>query len=813
MLQLKTEFKAALRFSRMRFSFVMIVVVAFAAASGITASLAQAFTASDVPPDFDVTVDEVSSAEVASAPKSQSALTPRIVGGQEVVEAYSWMVSLQVRTARALRDYQHICGGVLIDPYTVLTAAHCVVDLHEEDVRLVIGQRDISRVPVDSLRSVSEFVVHPLYNRNTFDNDLAVLRMIEPVTREQSIALPLVPPGDLAPGETLNDLSGDRQLQSVFDSRVLPESGFVYRILGWGATQSSLPEEATVASVLQEANIDVFTRQACENSQNLNATTFCAGALDGTVDSCVGDSGGPLIRVVPPSIAQPFEQYELMGLVSYGNGTRCGVEGVLGFYTDVQKFLAFINGVTQGRDHWVPFRWAGLNHTSRAIVPINNYSNQMQYFGVWSGDYADGVSLQANDCEQAQLGPGQGCSLIYGLTPTALGQGTVSTTLTYATQTPLGENIGAEKRLMGQVNVLPVLDVTEAFNLVGSQWFSGGDAPWRVTEDSFAYLPASLRSGEIGDGEVSVLQGYIDGPTDLEVYVLVESEHGFDQLVVFVDDVEQLRLSGAEGSGAGVWQRLSGLTVPAQGAILRFEYRKDASQSVGRDAAWIDIRGAGDTVDRRLLAGDTAAVNAGNQGSDGGSMSVSWVLSLVLLGMRRRWIRRHSMGLRMRLPSVSLRNMVMIGAVSMVGFGCAGHTAEVKTAQSTSNTQTEQAGKMAKAQSGSQSKSTAAQAVSEPLYSKRFAHDKLIVQVRTLGCTQAGSFRLVRAENKPGWYTVERVHPDYCRRAPMIMSVTLPVPEHILREIKGSDHPTQMRLTNIEVPSVGLPIIPPVVNP
>ena len=92
----------------------------------------------------------------------------RIVGGERVtnVETWPWMVSLR-------QWGHHICGGTLISLSHVLTAAHCIP---RDGLSIAIGL-----IPAARLRSVREVFLHPGWNFDTMQNDVAVMLLEEPL--------------------------------------------------------------------------------------------------------------------------------------------------------------------------------------------------------------------------------------------------------------------------------------------------------------------------------------------------------------------------------------------------------------------------------------------------------------------------------------------------------------------------------------------------------------------------------------------------------------------------------------------------------
>merc|ERR1719239_831266 len=110
-----------------------------------------------------------------------SRISPKIVGGSETeIDKYPWQVSLRACTSPD--SCKHVCGGSLISPYWVLTAAHCTMNTIAENLTVVMGTSVSDESDDGQKYSVTRVVQHPSYCiGETPYSDLALLQLSEPV--------------------------------------------------------------------------------------------------------------------------------------------------------------------------------------------------------------------------------------------------------------------------------------------------------------------------------------------------------------------------------------------------------------------------------------------------------------------------------------------------------------------------------------------------------------------------------------------------------------------------------------------------------
>lgn len=239
----------------------------------------------------------------------------RVVGGSATsIESWPWQAGLTRSPTRYGGDaYQRqICGGSVVAPTIVITAAHCVYDseaggfVDPHDFGVVTGRTFLSSDEGQEIAVANFFVPVdaggvPLYDEEASRWDVALLKLAS-----SSDATPIAIAGPEESG--------------------LWEAGRTAFVTGWGQLGST----GGYPNGLQAAQVPIVADSACDSPGSWRglfdlATMVCAGHLAGGADTCGGDSGGPL--VVPAADGS----FRLVGNTSFG-GQECGAPGVVGVY-------------------------------------------------------------------------------------------------------------------------------------------------------------------------------------------------------------------------------------------------------------------------------------------------------------------------------------------------------------------------------------------------------------------------------------------------------------------------------------------------
>ncbi|XP_041270929.1 serine protease 57 [Onychostruthus taczanowskii] len=239
----------------------------------------------------------------------------QIIGGKAAApHSRPFMASIQM-------DGEHVCGGFLVWPKWVMTAAHCFIPRLSPSVRVVLGAQRLQE-PEESQQifSVVESIAHPLYNLRAADNDIRLLRLNRSATLNKyvkRIRLPS-PHIDLKPGT-------------------------VCSVMGWGDT-SNFGDQPTE---LMETNTTIVKRNLCRTlwRGKVSANMLCGASRDTTLQGvCTGDSGGPLV----------FKD-KVHGIVSF-SGERCGDRRFPDIYTKISNYIDWVHHVVRRfrpREGWL----------------------------------------------------------------------------------------------------------------------------------------------------------------------------------------------------------------------------------------------------------------------------------------------------------------------------------------------------------------------------------------------------------------------------------------------------------------------------
>jgi len=234
----------------------------------------------------------------------------KIVGGQEaIIGAYPWMVAL-VSSRNTNANSGQFCGGTLIRPDWVLTAAHCVVDSTASRIDLVLGRHNLSDSAVGERIAAKKIIVHNLYDASNQINDIALVQLETPSTQ------------------------ANVQLIDA-NTEELSNPGSEATVIGYGLMKE---QAMSGPGKLYNVNVPVVTNDNCKiayGDDSIIDSMICAGYPEGGKDSCQGDSGGPLVVFNSDKVAQ------LTGIVSWGNG--CARPKFYGVYTRVSAFTDWID--------------------------------------------------------------------------------------------------------------------------------------------------------------------------------------------------------------------------------------------------------------------------------------------------------------------------------------------------------------------------------------------------------------------------------------------------------------------------------------
>uniref|UniRef100_F6Y1Q1 Protease, serine, 1 (trypsin 1), gene 2 n=1 Tax=Xenopus tropicalis TaxID=8364 RepID=F6Y1Q1_XENTR len=226
----------------------------------------------------------------------------KIVGGYECTpHSQPWQVYFT-------QENQVFCGGSLVTPRWIISAAHC----YRTPKTLVahLGDHDLTKEEgTEQHIQVENIYKHFSYKDNDVDHDIMLVKLAKPAQYNQYV-------------------------QPIPVARSCPREGTECLVSGYGNMRSDNIGE--FPDRLQCVDVPVLSDSSCKASYRglFTENMFCAGFLEGGKDSCQVDSGGPLVC-----------NGELYGVVSWGQG--CAERNAPGVYAKVCNYLGWVQDIIE----------------------------------------------------------------------------------------------------------------------------------------------------------------------------------------------------------------------------------------------------------------------------------------------------------------------------------------------------------------------------------------------------------------------------------------------------------------------------------
>ena len=283
---------------------------------------------------------EASHVKVENAKRSRNIFETRIVGGEQSEPGeFPFFVDCKG------------CGGILIAPGVVLSAAHCFPEFVSE---VIVGAYEFGQETYGAVEvNVADYESHPQYDDESLDNDFALYRLEKEVNIKTDITL------------------------LVNSEYKVPSVGQPVTVIGMGM----LYEEGPADNYLRDVEVLAIDEKVCNGRKGYGGLVnddvmFCAGVEGGGQDACSGDSGGPLIL-------KSGNIHLLVGIVSWGYG--CAQAEYPGVYARVSSSYNWIK--TTVCDDWrmnAEFCSGGLAPTQApdptpAPTPLTCSNDEMKF--------------------------------------------------------------------------------------------------------------------------------------------------------------------------------------------------------------------------------------------------------------------------------------------------------------------------------------------------------------------------------------------------------------------------------------------------
>ncbi|KAG7333970.1 hypothetical protein KOW79_002377 [Hemibagrus wyckioides] len=242
----------------------------------------------------------------------------KIIGGlRAAIESQPWLASI-------FQGNTFSCGGTLISPCWVLSAAHCFPlgkRTRKEEYSVYLGKDATNKTNLEKEQKfeIAKIVLHPEFNSEDFNNDIALLQIVDRngqcAQKTESVRIACLPPLH----------------------QMMPY-GTYCNIAGYGHERNDdVPGNFRYSRFMKETKVEILSDTTCQKedyyADRVTENQFCAASPKWTEDACQGDSGGPLL-------CKANNRMFLFGIISWGEG--CAVKNKPGVYTKVTNYNTWI---------------------------------------------------------------------------------------------------------------------------------------------------------------------------------------------------------------------------------------------------------------------------------------------------------------------------------------------------------------------------------------------------------------------------------------------------------------------------------------